>query len=162
MIDRDTIDSLGLDVTLEAEWHGEDEFLESCKVKVGNHLFEGSSVADTELSSKAFHISEDGVTHLFWLWVVVDDGDVVVEGEVYDNPFFEENDLKQASFGSGFNDTNPGLDGVQEASEGSEGVFLWMRMTNSAHGWNEYHLENIWVKVFEDGESDVGFERGYV
>jgi hypothetical protein len=159
MIERDTIDSLGLDVTLEGEWYGEDEFLE-CEVKVGNHLFEGSSVAGSEVSSKAFHISEDKVTHLFTLWVVVENGDVVVEAEVHDNPFFDEDDLKQASFGSGFNDTNPGLDGVQEASEGSEGAFLWMRMTN--HGSNEYHLENIWVKVFEDGESVVDFERGYV
>jgi len=161
MIERDTIDSLGLDVSLEGQWYGEDEFLENCKVRAGDHLFMGSSVVDAELSSKAFHISEDGVTHLFTLWVVVEDGDVVVEGEVYDNPFFDEDDLKQASFGSEFDDDNPGSAGTKKASEDSEGAFLWMCMVNSDYGWNEYHLESIEAVVYENGENAVIFERGY-
>jgi hypothetical protein len=152
-----------LDFTFQASWYGEDEYLQDCKVTRGNNVFEGDSVPDMDLSTKGFHISEDGneATHLFHLWSGVEDGEVFVTGEFYDNPFCAEDDLKSASLGSGWDNSEPGEDGLQELSERIDGILLFMLMQNSDYGMSEYDLDYFRSTLYRWGDNVASFERGY-
>lgn len=157
------IDPPGFNFTLKAEWAGAEEYLHNCKVEVEStgekHIFDGASIPGQDLSTQAYHVTEDGseATHLFTCKSGVEDGDVVTEVvEVLENPFLTRQDLEE----SGLDDDWPGEGNVKAVSEGKDGLFVWMRSTNADSGTSEYHLRHFEAKAFRGGDRMKEFEIG--
>jgi hypothetical protein len=162
---QDTV--AGFDISFEGEDTG--SYLQSCKLRLkkgdSSHLIEGASIPGQDLSTKAFHITEDGdnVTHLFTCQSGVVNGDVVTKPtEVFENPFLSEKDLVESdnSLFGGLHDDMPGEADVEAVSEDADGIFVFIRCTNADEGTSEYDLQHFEAKIYADGQSLREFEMG--
>jgi len=151
MIEHDHIDSLGLDITLKGR--DEDANFYDCSIEIGEHSIELTTNEDSKQALKGFHISEDEVTELFSYWRAPPHKGQ--DGACRSNPFIDRKYLKQVSGGDRFDF----YAAVQEASEEYDGAFMYLQYLSLTGPYDSNDLQNIWVKVFEDGEEIVEYKK---
>jgi len=170
---QETLEVDGYRITFQAEWYGDDVFLQDCEMQLEKDGLSGKFVGEsnTDMTVDATHVPGDvseagylfqATQTLFKFRRTIEDGKVSIDGEVYENPYLTRQDLEDLDGTRfGIDEDTLGMVDVKTASEDADGLFIYMCSEKSEHGMTEYDLESFLVHLYRGGEMVGSFERGY-